>query len=201
MVTFANSFKLRLGTGLCANTVAPLCWKPSRSRFWQFWGDPLSRYEEDGLMDKRYSFLLPGEGANYKWSNDHSYVKVSAADTGGTYSLIEDNLTAEFTLGLHLHRHHAESFYIVEGSVPFYLDGDWLEAGPGTTIHVPPGIPHAVDRPGTNAKMIMVIQPSGFDQYLAELGRCSEADLANELVMNALAEKYDIISLGGVPAR
>ncbi len=117
-------------------------------------------------MAMRYSFLLPGGGANYKWSNDHSYVKVSAADTGGTYSLIEDNLSAEFTLGLHLHRHHAESFYILEGSILFYVDGDWVDASPGSAIHIPPGVPHAVDKPGSNAQMLMVIQPSGFDQYL-----------------------------------
>ena len=152
-------------------------------------------------MGKRYRFLLPGGGANYKWSNDHSYVKVSAADTGGIYSLIEDNLSAEFTLGLHLHRHHAESFYVLEGSVPFYIDGDWMDAPPGSGIHIPPGVPHAVDQPGSNAKMLMVIQPSGFDQYLEELGRCSEGDFANEEVMNALAEKYDIINLGNVPKR
>lgn len=62
-------------------------------------------------------------------------------------------------------------------------------------------VPHAVDKPGSSAKMLMVIQPSGFDQYLEELGRCSEADFANEEVMNALAEKYDIINLGDVPKR
>ncbi len=33
-------------------------------------------------------------------------MKVSAADTGGTYALMEDNLKREFALGPHLHRQH-----------------------------------------------------------------------------------------------
>ena len=150
---------------------------------------------------QRYRFLPPGGGANYKWSNDHSYVKISAEDTGGVYSLIEDNLAAEFELGLHLHRHNAESFYILDGSIPFYIDGDWMNAPSGAAIHVPPGVEHAVDKPGSPAKMLMIIQPSGFDQYLAELERCTEADFADEAKMKSLAEKYDIINLGAVPPR
>ncbi len=151
---------------------------------------------------KRYKFVLPGEGANYDWTKDHTFVKVSAADTGGAYSLMEDNLKREFSLGLHLHRQHAETFYILDGNVDFYIDGDWMTASPGATIHIPPGTPHAVVLPdGQTGKMLMVFQPSGFDQYLAELARMTEEDFADEKRMEALSEKYDLISLGGVPSR
>jgi hypothetical protein len=61
---------------------------------------------------KRYTFVPPGGGTNYDWTKDHTFVKVSAADTGGAYTLMEDNLKREFSLGLHLHRQHAETFYI-----------------------------------------------------------------------------------------
>ncbi len=151
---------------------------------------------------KRYSFVPPGGGPNYDWTRDHTFVKVSAADTGGAYSLMEDNLKREFALGLHLHRQHAETFYILEGDVDFYLDGDWLTATPATTVHIPPGVPHAVVLPpGQTGKMLMIFQPSGFDQYLAELGKMTEQDFADEERMRELDVKYDIINLGGVPPR
>lgn len=38
--------------------------------------------------------------------------------------------------------------------------------------------------------MLMIFQPSGFDQFLAELAR-----------MKVLEEKYDIINIGPVPNR
>jgi mannose-6-phosphate isomerase-like protein (cupin superfamily) len=82
----------------------------------------------------RYTFVPPGGGTNYDWTKDHTFVKVSAADTGGAYTLMEDNLKREFSLGLHLHRQHAETFYILEGNVDFHIDGDWMTATPATTI-------------------------------------------------------------------
>lgn len=154
-------------------------------------------------MPSRYSFVPPGGGPNYDWSADHTFVKVSAADTGGQYTLMEDNLKSQFRLGLHLHRHHAETFYILDGSVDFYVDGDWMTAVTGTCLHVPPGVPHAcVVTPGAEGgRMLMIYQPAGFDGYLAELAELSDADFADKARMAALNEKYDIVELGDVPDR
>lgn len=144
--------------------------------------------------------LAPGEGKNYDWENDHTFVKVGATDTGGAYTLMEDNLKATFALGLHRHDTHAETFYFLEGVVDFYLDGEWIAAGPGTTIHVPPGIPHACKVANNQpAKMLMIFQPSGFDGFLSELSTMSEADFADETRMAALNAKYDIVPMGPVP--
>jgi quercetin dioxygenase-like cupin family protein len=154
-------------------------------------------------MSKRYSYVPPNQGTNYEWSADHTFVKVSAEDTGGQYTLMEDNLKANFKLGLHLHRYHAETFYILEGSVDFYIDGDWMNAAPGTCIHVPPGVEHAcIMAEGCEAaRMLMIYQPSGFDQFLAELGQMDDADFEDEAKMTALNEKYDIVNIGPVPER
>jgi len=74
---------------------------------------------------------------------------------------MEDNLKLGFALGLHLHRQHAETFYILEGDVDFYLDGDWLTAPPGSTVHIPPGLAHAVVLPeGKIGRLLMIFQAS-----------------------------------------
>jgi quercetin dioxygenase-like cupin family protein len=154
------------------------------------------------MAGKRYSLVPPGGGRSYDWTRDHTFVKVSTADTGGAFALMEDNLKVEFALGLHLHRQHAETFYILDGDVNFWIDGDWTTAAPGTCIHIPPGIPHAVDLPpGRTGRMLMIYQPSGFDQYLAELKSMTEQQLADVKLMGELDVKYDIINLGGVPPR
>ena len=150
----------------------------------------------------RYGLVPPGGGVRYDWARDHAFVKVSAADTGGAYALMEDNLKREFALGLHLHREHAETFYILDGEVDFFIDGDWMTATPATTVHIPAGIRHAVVlAPGQTGRMLMIFQPAGFDVYLSELARMSAAELADEKRMTELALKYDIVNLGGVPAR
>jgi len=152
-------------------------------------------------MTSRYSYVPPKGGKDYDWSADHTYVKVSAQDTGGAYTLMEDNLKATFQLGLHLHRQHAETFYILEGRIDFYVDGDWMTAEPGACLHVPPGIEHActLARGETGGRMLMIYQPSGFDGYLAEISTFSDADFADEDKMAAVNDRFDIVNLGPVP--
>ncbi len=151
---------------------------------------------------EKIPFRAAGGGPNYDWAQDHTFVKVSASDSGGAFALMQDNLKSKFSLGLHLHRQHAETFYIREGNTDFHIDGDWMTAAPGTTIHIPPGVPHAVALPdGQTGKMLMIFQPPGFDQYLLELARLTKPELADEKRMTEPALKYDIVNLGGVPAR
>ena len=83
------------------------------------------------MAGQRYSFVPPGGGRGYDWNKDYTFVKVSPADTGGAFAPMEDNLKLEFALGLHLHRQHAETCYILDGEINFYIDGDWMAAAPG----------------------------------------------------------------------
>lgn len=151
-------------------------------------------------MTRRFVHLPPGEGVNYDWENDHTFVKVSAGDTGGAFTLMEDNLKASFALGLHRHNHHAETFYFLEGAVDFHVDGHWIRATPGTTIHVPPGVPHACRTAGGEpARMLMIFQPAGFDGFLAELAEMTAEDFEDAAKMAALNQKYDIVPIGPMP--
>ena len=133
--------------------------------------------------------------------NDHIFVKLAASDTGSAYTVVEDNLKSTFALGLHLHRHHAETFYILEGSVDFYVDGKWMSAQTGACLHIPPGIPHAakISEGLDNARMLMIFQPSGFDGFLSEIAQMSQAELSDEKTMAALQDKYDIVQIGPLP--
>lgn len=93
-------------------------------------------------------------------------------------------------------------FYILEGDVDFYIDGHWMTVTPGTTVLIPPDIPHALDLPnGQAGKLLMIFQPPGFDQYLAEIAALTPEQLADQALQTALSEKYDLIFLGPVPPR
>jgi hypothetical protein len=167
-----------------------IAWSTASSHHTDVLIDVLTSARSTEQNMKRYSLVPPGGGTSYDWTQDHTFVKVSSADTGGAFMLMEDNLKREFALGL------------LEGNVDFYIDGDWMSATPATTVHIPPGIPHAVILPGgQTGKMLMIFQPSGFDQYLAELARMTEQDFADKERMRQLDERFDIIALGGVPPR
>lgn len=154
-------------------------------------------------MSKRYTYHPSRGGQDYEWENDHIYIKVGSEDSGGAFTLVEDNLKSTFALGLHMHRTHAETFYILEGSLEFHVDGDWVTVGQGATLHIPPGVPHAcvVSEGVESARMLMIFQPAGFDGFLAEISGMTEEDFATPGAMKALEEKYDIVQLGPVPER
>jgi quercetin dioxygenase-like cupin family protein len=142
----------------------------------------------------------PGGGVAYEWSADHTFVKVGAEDTNGAYTLMEDNLKPRFAPGLHRHDHHAETFYVLEGPIEFHVNGEWIVAETGTCIHVPPGAPHAARLPdGSNCRMLMIYQPSGFEGYLAELATMTESDFADSDRMARLNASHDLVELGPVP--
>jgi hypothetical protein len=72
-----------------------------------------------------------------------------------------------------------------------------MAAAPGVCVHIPPGVPHVLDLPrGGTGRCLMIFQPAGFDQFLAEIASLSETQLAEDKLMTALNEKYDIINLG-----
>lgn len=114
--------------------------------------------------------------------------------------MVEDNLKPGFALGLHRHDHHAETFYVLEGPIEFFVNEEWVSAGAGTSIHVPPGAPHAARLPaGSTGRMLMIYQPSGFDGYLAELATLNDEDFQDPERMAALNSKYDLVELGPTP--
>ncbi|MFH6784413.1 cupin domain-containing protein [Methylobacterium sp. MA0201] len=51
----------------------------------------------------------------------------------------------------HIHPTQDEFIYVLEGTFDLYLDGTWLQAGPGNLVRMPKGKPHAyynrTDRP------------------------------------------------------
>lgn len=132
-----------------------------------------------------------GQGRDYDWSRDHVFVKTASDSTGGQVAVVEDILKPGFLLPRHRHAQMTEIFYILEGEVVFRFDDEIVTAAPGTTVNVPPHVWHelACDKGG---KMLTVFTPGGFDQYLAEMATLTGEQLADDKLMKALAEKYDI---------
>jgi len=70
----------------------------------------------------------------------------------------------------HVHPSQDEHIFIMEGVYTLYLDGDWTTAGPGDTVRMPMGLPHAYYNKGeTPGKSLFWVSPAGklsdlFDQ-------------------------------------
>jgi quercetin dioxygenase-like cupin family protein len=69
----------------------------------------------------------------------------------------------------HTHPDHADSFYVLEGEVEFFLDDAWHRAGPGTFLAVPPNVEHGFRPCGSSFRLLNFHTPHvGFIERLRE---------------------------------
>jgi len=73
--------------------------------------------------------------------------------------------------GLHVHRFHADCFYVLEGELTLALPDREHVLGPGTFALVPPQVVHAFRQDGSDAVRFLNLHAPGmaFDRYLLEL--------------------------------
>jgi quercetin dioxygenase-like cupin family protein len=145
-----------------------------------------------------------GEGAAYWFLDALSIVKLSSAQTGGAFALIEDHFPAGRATPYHVHRHEDEAFYLLEGEFTFFSGTRKFTGTAGTTVFLPRNIPHGF-RADTAGKMLLLTVPGGFDSFVAEAGEPAATrtiptpkppDFAR---LTTLAAKYQIEILGPLP--
>ena len=115
---------------------------------------------------------------------------------GGAYELVRwTTPSGTSPPPLHVHRATDEGFYVLSGSYRFVLDGQEIEASPGSHVLVPRGSPHTFWNSGsTSASCLIILSPPGFAAYFRELAsRLSEAPPEDELaVRRDLSSRYDM---------
>ena len=131
-----------------------------------------------------------GGGPSYDWANDHICVKTTCDHAEGRVTVVEDRLKPGFHLARHYHKKMTEIFYLLEGQVSFNFKDETVVASRGMTVNIPPSVIHEV-MSETGARLITVFSPGGFDKYLAEMARMTEAQFADAALMRKLAERYD----------
>jgi quercetin dioxygenase-like cupin family protein len=74
----------------------------------------------------------------------------------------------------HLHRRHAESFYVLDGELAITLGDRELRAQAGSWVQVPPGLPHTVSYP-ERVRFLAVHTPNcGFGAFLHALAESGD---------------------------
>ena len=79
---------------------------------------------------------------------------------------------------LHVHRRHAESFYVLAGELTFTANGSELCAGAGSWLQVPPGVPHTFAATGSEvARFLDIHTPGcGFGDFVRALNAARDED-------------------------
>ena len=95
-------------------------------------------------------------------------ITASAADTGGDYTLLDCTWPANVGVPLHVHYEEDEGFYVLEGSVSITVGDDVVELTPGQHAYGPRGIPHRFDIGPEGCRMVWILTPGGFEDFVEE---------------------------------
>ena len=114
-------------------------------------------------------------GRQYWFFGMLAEIKASAADTNGQYTLVEITAPAGLQTPLHVHYREDEGFYVLEGSVTIEVGEATVELGAGQHALGPRDIPHRFTVGPDGARMIWVLAPSGFEDFVADVSVPAEA--------------------------
>lgn len=126
-------------------------------------------------------------------------VKLGSAHTNGAMTLVEGIFPpGAASVPLHMHP-EAETFYALDGEVDFSGVGDdsrpyTFRVRPGDVVHVPPRTPHQFAVAGAApARGIVIVQPGGFERYLAELAAARRPDGSADIgALRAIGARYGV---------
>ncbi|MGA8996178.1 MAG: cupin domain-containing protein [Nocardioidaceae bacterium] len=124
--------------------------------------------------------------------------------TGGGVALLDQEGVHGDVTPLHLHRHEAEIFYVLDGEVTAWVGEDRHRLGVGDAVHLPAGQPHALGVHSQRARILTVTAPAGFAAFVRAAGMPVDGDRPAtwsfdvERIM-AAAPAHDIEILGPPP--
>jgi mannose-6-phosphate isomerase-like protein (cupin superfamily) len=96
--------------------------------------------------------------------------KAGAAQTGGDFSLMERTVPpGARTPPAHRHVTCSEAFFVLAGTVTFWLDGTELAGGAGDFLLVPRGVGHTFGNRGSEPARLLVLHAPAMDAYFEEL--------------------------------
>ncbi|MEA2351895.1 MAG: hypothetical protein QOJ14_309 [Thermoleophilaceae bacterium] len=131
-------------------------------------------------------------------------MKASAAETGGAFSLFEDDVVRGKATPLHVHPNEDETIYVLEGELLVDTDGEQQTVGAGGLLVAPRGVPHAFLVTSETARLLCIQTPGtgeGFYREASDPVR-SASDAARPPDLDRLrevAERSASIDLLGPP--
>jgi mannose-6-phosphate isomerase-like protein (cupin superfamily) len=116
----------------------------------------------DGVEGEVSAWVTPGEREPdlvHANGNRVHYV-ATGESTGGLFGLYRWSFAGPPSgPGPHFHRTISESFYVLEGTVRIYDGREWVRAGSGDFVHVPPGGLHGFRNEDGAAEMLLHFAP------------------------------------------
>lgn len=148
----------------------------------------------------------PQQGDAYWSLGGLMVVKASGDQTGGTSAVLEGLVPPGGSAPFHIHHNEDEAWYVLEGTITFYVGDQTIHAKPGSFVYGPRGVRHGFVVTGeTPARTLVIATPAGFERFTAEVGRPAPQltlppmEPPDMEKLARLAAQYNVELLGPLP--
>jgi thiamine-phosphate pyrophosphorylase len=119
---------------------------------------------ERASRQARPTVSAPGDGDRLSKPHRLALVKVDLPELAVVENFADDQFEGP---ELHVHLHHADCFHVLEGALEFTVAAGTVRVEAGTSVVVPPGVPHTFTTAAPRARYLNVHAPNmGFVDYL-----------------------------------
>ncbi|MBV9280804.1 MAG: cupin domain-containing protein [Chloroflexi bacterium] len=140
--------------------------------------------------------IQPGQGESVTIGRGLGVVfKLRSRDTGGSLAIVEHPLApGALAAPPHSHAREDEISYILEGEVGVQIGDEVVQAGEGSYIVKPRGVPHTFWNAGSRpARILEIISPAGFETYFEELAEAVSGTTEPDFVrLGEIAARYGL---------
>jgi quercetin dioxygenase-like cupin family protein len=139
---------------------------------------------------------------NAQWFlGQRTWVRATAAQTGGALGMVEHIMTPGGGSPYHVHHNEDEEFYIIDGELRFFSGDGSSVLGPGGFAFLPRGIPHGFRVEGdANARVLLLMTPGGFEGFVAEVSTPEPPTASPDMAaLVQAAARYAVDILGPLP--
>ena len=118
--------------------------------------------------------LQPGDGEALWFMGFLATIKATGEETAGRVAVIHHLGPQDAGSPLHVHHREDEWFYVLEGELTFWVDGQVSVAPAGSFVYGPKGLPHTFIVSSEMARFLLVTEPAGFENFTRALGQPAE---------------------------
>jgi quercetin dioxygenase-like cupin family protein len=128
---------------------------------------------------------------NFTVFGDRVDVFVDSATSNGLSSTLVQEVLPGGGPPPHSHTNEDETFVALDGEFELLLNGKWFPLVPGEAAYAQRGSIHTFRNAGkTPGRLLIVVTPGGFENYLQEIGPLSPATDIGKII--ELSDRYGI---------
>lgn len=115
---------------------------------------------------------MPADRTNVCIGADTYSIVIAGSDSDEKLSFIDMHIPPGGGPMPHAHECE-ETFYVVEGEVAVFCQGERTAATPGSAVNVPGGAPHCfLNLSKVPARLFCIVSPAGLERMFLEMGPC-----------------------------